>query len=72
MVTPAERFASGLAQLAAWASDRSLDPARPGALFPRTEEVKHIVHSSERPQQIAIFIISAHMLDRLDLLSNRR
>jgi hypothetical protein len=35
-------------------------PSRsPRARFSRTEEVKDIVHSSEYPQQIAIFIVAA-------------
>jgi hypothetical protein len=40
----------------------------PGARFPRTEEVKDIVRSSGCPQQIAIFIVAAQVLDQLDPL----
>jgi hypothetical protein len=51
-------------------SDRPV--LQPLARFSRTEEVKDIVHSSERPQQIEIFIVAAQLLDRFDALSNRR
>jgi hypothetical protein len=62
-----------LEELTVCAGEWSVPPMiQPGALFPRTEEVKDIVYSSDCPQQIAIFIVAAHVLDRLNAPSNRR